>query len=100
NDPKNERLEIRNTYARMLMVIPGMNLCRTEMVMARCKSLRTLRELLKSVKDDRTSGVVQLNSSLFTREREDMLKNYAEAWVENLYIMLCCSDPNVLLYDL
>ncbi|KAL0567067.1 hypothetical protein V5O48_014919 [Marasmius crinis-equi] len=99
NNPENERLELRNTYARMLMVIPGMNVSRTEMVMQRCSSMRSLRELLKTVKEEYRRGRLQLNSSLFTREPGDMLKNVLEGWVENLYIMLCSDDSNAVLHD-
>ncbi|KAL0575869.1 hypothetical protein V5O48_006119 [Marasmius crinis-equi] len=66
-DPKNHAQELKNTYARMLLSIPRVDICQTELVMYRCPNARSLCNLLKSVRSEVEAGTLPLNTSLFTR---------------------------------
>ncbi|KAL0575115.1 hypothetical protein V5O48_006865 [Marasmius crinis-equi] len=89
--PDNVINEYRNTYARLLMSVPRMDVSRTETVMASCPTPRSLWHLLKSVEPEVVAGALPLNTTLFTRDQDDMLLNFREQWVENLFRAFCIS---------
>ncbi|KAK1216164.1 hypothetical protein PQX77_021217 [Marasmius sp. AFHP31] len=99
NSPQKSPEEYKNLFASILMCIPGMDVCRTELVMSRCPTHRSLRDFLGEFREEYTAGMISLNSSMFTRGKANMMRNVREHWVDNLYLKIvhCVTDKD--LYD-
>ncbi|KAL0576731.1 hypothetical protein V5O48_005254 [Marasmius crinis-equi] len=92
NDPYNYAKEEMNEYARMLLRIPLMDISRTELVMSQCPTVMSLYHLLQSVEAEVHAGSMNLNSTIFTRSRNDRLHMFRERWVENIFHTFCSED--------
>ncbi|KAL0563842.1 hypothetical protein V5O48_018220 [Marasmius crinis-equi] len=89
--------EIFEAYYRMLLVIPGMNPERVELVMQCYRTMRSLWKALKALKPEIEAGCVQLNASLFTDGSTPSAS--MDKWVWNLYHQLTSEDPEQVFFS-
>ncbi|KAL0576140.1 hypothetical protein V5O48_005831 [Marasmius crinis-equi] len=96
-DPENEEEESQNAYARMLLRIPGMNYSRVELVMLCFPSPSNLQAHLSSIKDEFLAKELNLNTTIFTRSRENWFPHCRERWVENIFHAMCHDETIIEL---
>ncbi|KAJ8090499.1 hypothetical protein PM082_002387 [Marasmius tenuissimus] len=83
-------------FKRMLLVIPGMDDDRVEIVCSRYPSLGALWRAFGSLEQDIQAGRVSLNASLFSDSTP--MPGPPARWVYNLYRTLMGTDPEEKLY--